>query len=90
MEEESCSPEPRAGVPVQMFVRAFRLEQKIGVCIQRNGWSHCFFIKIKEGELPEKYKGDEQIEAAYKLVRAHYEKWQSRGFSPERSDTGPN
>lgn len=88
MEEGSCSPAPvaGAGTPVQMLVRAFRLEQKIGVCIQRNGWSHCFTIKIKDGELPERYKGDEQIEAAYRLVRAHYEKWRSREFSPRCGD----
>ena len=28
---------------VTVVAKAFRLEQRIGVCVTRGGWDHCFF-----------------------------------------------
>lgn len=67
-----------SGQPAQLFVKAFRLEQRIGVCVTRGGWDHCFRIKVVNGEIPKKYRSDPQIMAAYKVVRAHYEKQQRK------------
>lgn len=75
------------GQPAQLFVKAFRLEQRIGVCVTRGDWDHCFRIKVVNGEIPEKYHGDPQIMDAYKEVRAHYEKQQRKQSSPGSGDT---
>lgn len=72
---------------VRIFVKALRLEQKIGVCVERNGWSHCFVIRVKDGELPSGYEGDPEIMAAYREVRASFEKSQRKRFSPSTGDT---
>jgi hypothetical protein len=50
--------------------------QCIDVSIDRGNWWKCFRIKIENGVLPEKYRGDAQIEAAYKLVLSQHHKWQ--------------
>lgn len=62
----------------KVFVKALRLEQKIGVCVERNGWSHSFVIHVKDGELPQGYEGDPEILAAYREVRAAFDKSQRR------------
>lgn len=51
--------------------------QCIDVCIDRGNWYKGFQIKIVDGVLPEKYRGDAQIEAAYRLVLAQHCKWQN-------------
>lgn len=51
--------------------------QCIDVSIDRGNWYKGFQIKIVDGVLPEKYRGDPQIEAAYRLVLAQHCKWQN-------------
>ncbi|MFC7410866.1 hypothetical protein ACFQPB_18565 [Hydrogenophaga atypica] len=41
-----------------VVAKAFRLEQRIGVCVTRGGWDHGFRIKVVNGEIPEKYRTD--------------------------------
>ncbi|WP_382226430.1 hypothetical protein [Hydrogenophaga atypica] len=43
---------------VTVVAKAFRLEQRIGVCVTRGGWDHGFRIKVVNGEIPEKYRTD--------------------------------
>ena len=61
--------------------------QRIEVCIERAYWWKCFSIKIENGVLPEKYRGDAQIEAAYKLVLAQHHKWQNMESLRKLGDT---
>ena len=51
--------------------------QCIDVSIDRGNWWKGFQIKIVDGVLPERYRGDPQIEAAYRLVLAQHCKWQN-------------
>ncbi len=59
-------------------VKARPKAQRIEVCITRANWQRCFSIKIVDGVLPDQYRGDAQIEDAYKLVRVNYDKWLHR------------
>lgn len=72
---------------MRVFVRALCLEQKIGVCIERNGWVHSFVIRVKGGRMPPGYEGDPEIMAAYTEVRAFFEKSQRKRSSPSTGDT---
>ncbi|OWG18838.1 hypothetical protein KDK82_2318 [Delftia sp. K82] len=75
---------------VRVLVKAMRLEQRIGVCVERNNWRRCFTIPIVGGVLPAEYQGDAQIEAAYIQVRDHYDKLQRRVFFPSSGDRAPD
>ena len=75
---------------VTVLVRPLRLEQKIGVCVERNGWAHSFFIPVKDGVLPPGYEADPEIMAAYREVQAAFDKSQRREFSTHSDDPQPN
>ena len=70
---------------VRVVVKALRLEQRIGVCVERNGWAHSFAIHVKDGELPRGYEDDPEIMAACGGVRAQYEKSASMAVGKERA-----
>lgn len=71
----------------KIIVRALCLEQKIGVCVERNGWAHSFVIRVKDGLMPPGYEGDLEIMVAYREVRAFFEKSQRKQSSPSTGDT---
>ena len=71
----------------KISVRALCLEQKIGVCVERNGWVHSFVIRVKDGQMSPGYEGDPEIMAAYREVRAFFEKSQRKRSSPSTGDT---
>lgn len=73
-----------------VLVKPLRLEQKIGVCIECNGWAHSFFIRVKDGVLPPGYEADPEIMAAYREVRAAFDKSQRRGSFPSTGGTAPD
>lgn len=73
-----------------VLVRPLRLEQKIGVCIECNGWAHSFFIRVKDGVLPPGYEADPDIMAAYREVRAAFDKSLRRESSPSTGGTAPD
>ena len=62
----------------KVSVRAFRLEQRIGVLIEHGGWARHFCIRLKDGELPSMYRNDSEIVAAFNRCRAHFEKWKAK------------
>lgn len=72
---------------MKVFVKALCLEQKIGVCVERNGWARSFVICVKDGQMPLGYEGDPEIMAAYREVRAFFEKSQRKRSSPSTGDT---
>lgn len=62
----------------KVSVRAFRLEQRIGVLVEHRGWAQHFCIRLKDGELPSMYRNDPEIVAAFNRCRAHFEKWKAK------------
>ena len=74
---------------VTVLARPLRLEQKIGVCIECNGWAHSFFIRVKDGVLPPGYEADPEIMAAYREVRAAFDKSRRREPSPSTCGKAP-
>jgi hypothetical protein len=70
----------------KVVVKALCLEQKIGICVERNGWVHSFAISVKDGALPPGFEGDPEVMAAYKEVRAAFDKWRSKQLSPNTGD----
>lgn len=64
----------------QISAMACRVEQRIdvGIALPQRGWGHRFTICLKGGSLPEMYRGDPEIVAAYERCLAHREKWKSK------------
>lgn len=74
----ACEKKPATAGKVDVRVRVFDQETKIGVLVERHGWAHVFTIRLKDGELPPQYANDPEIVAAHKQVVAARERWRCK------------